>query len=259
MISRKRIAGMCTSLATVVVAVGCDPSVPTATRPVASANVQWNDVARTSSATEGPAVWRERPSRSSSQTGTTLHSVAAPTAANAVVNGTFAAGLSAWTVVDQAGGAPGTWYLDNGGGSSPLSGWPVTTVFDQPRAMSDQTGPSSHILYQDVTIPSGGGKLSFHLELFNRNTLYFTKPSLSLFVAENQQFRVDIIRTTDPVDVVHGVLQKVFATLPGYPAYFASKINVDVSGLAGQTVRLRFAQVQTNYFFQVGIDNVSIR
>lgn len=106
-----------------------------------------------------------------------------------VANGSFetngGAGTSTlndWTVVDQPGGS-GSWFAQTGT-TSPLTD---VTVPAPPNgsfaAMTDQTGPGSHVLYQDIAVPAEGGTLSFELYIGNRagdfsipspNTLDFT-------------------------------------------------------------------------------------
>ena len=63
-----------------------------------------------------------------------------------------------------------------------------------------------------------------------------------------------------PVDGVGaGVLQNILLTNPGFPNPSGYTTNsIDISGLAGQTVRLRFAEVDNQFFFTMGIDNVHL-
>jgi len=80
-----------------------------------------------------------------------------------------------WTVVDQAGGS-GSWFAQTGT-ASPLNGF---TVPAPPQgtfaAMVDQTGPGSHVLYQDFTVPAGGGSIEFDLYI-STSTGQFVVPS----------------------------------------------------------------------------------
>lgn len=190
-------------------------------------------------------------------------------ASGAVTNGGFetngGAGTSTftgWTVVDQTGGS-GSWFVQTGTGS-PLNGFttpaPTEGAF---AAMTDQGGPGSHVLYQDVTVPAAGGTLNFDLFIDN-SASDFANPSpatLDFTVSPNQQFRMDIMNTTaGDFDVGAGVLANVFQTNPGDPltngGYVPVSFNLDA--FAGQTVRLRFAEVDNQGFFNVGIDSVRI-
>jgi len=190
-------------------------------------------------------------------------------ASGAVTNGGFetngGAGTSTftgWTVVDQTGGS-GSWFVQTGTGS-PLNGFttpaPTEGAF---AAMTDQTGPGSHVLYQDVTVPAAGGTLNFDLFIDNSASAFATPSpaTLDFTVSPNQQFRMDIMNTTaGDFDVGAGVLANVFQTNPGDPltngGYVPVSFNLDA--FAGQTVRLRFAEVDNQGFFNVGIDSVRI-
>lgn len=170
--------------------------------------------------------------------------------------------LNGWTVVDQANSF-GSWYALSGT-TAPES---LLTVPAPPggsfAAVIDQQGPGSHVLYQDITVPASGGTLSFDLFL-NNTASDFTVPSpatLDFSGAANQQFRVDIMSTTaGDFDVGAGVLANVYQTNPGDPLTTGGYTNVsfNLAAFAGQTVRLRFAEVDNQLFFNVGIDNVRI-
>jgi hypothetical protein len=181
-----------------------------------------------------------------------------------IVNGGFEAGLTGWTVVDQVG-SEGTFLLQTGT-TTPLSG---VTVPPPPEgaaaAMSDSLGgPGSHLLYQDFVVPTGvnTATLSFQLlvrsdaEFVNASHLDFATPAL------NQQVRVDLLSPTgDPFDMT--VLQTLFQTQPGDPLVSGYTLHqFDVAGLlqahAGQTLRLRFAEVDNVFFLNAGVDAVSL-
>lgn len=93
------------------------------------------------------------------------------TPTGAVTNGGFetngGAGTSVlnnWTIVDQPGGS-GSWFAQTGT-VSPINAFAVPAPPEGNfGAMTDQTGPGSHVLYQDITVPAGGGVLSFELYL----------------------------------------------------------------------------------------------
>ena len=77
----------------------------------------------------------------------------------------------------------------------------------------------------------------------------------------NQQYRVDLIKPSAPIDSVAAgnVLRNLFQTQPGDPnpkGY--TLIATDISAFAGQTVRLRFAEVDNQGFFNAAVDNVGI-
>jgi len=188
-------------------------------------------------------------------------------AAQLLTNGGFEVGLSGWTRLDQVG-SEGSFFLQSGT-TSPVSG---TTVPAPPggtfAAMSDALGSGTHLLYQDFVVPTGNsfGMLNFSLFIGNRadrfatpSTLDFSTPTL------NQQARVDILRSgADPFSVASGdVLFNAFQTLTTDPLVsgyrnFAANISPLILSQGGQTLRLRFAEVDNIFSFQLGVDNVSL-
>jgi hypothetical protein len=89
--------------------------------------------------------------------------------------------------------------------------------------------------------------------------LDFATPAL------NQQARVDIMRAgADPFSVAPAdILLNVFRTQLGDPLVSGySTVSTDLSTLllvnAGQTLRLRFAEVDNINLFQFGVDRVSL-
>ncbi len=188
---------------------------------------------------------------------------AAPISAATIVNGGFETGnFAGWTVVNQAGGS-GNWFVYSGT-TSPLSAF---TIPAPPQgtyaAASDQFGPGSHVLYQDVALEPGmTHSLSFMLYYDNRNGAFHTPASLSYTVVPNQQYRVDIVRpTASPFSVAAAdVLASVFRTDVGDPASMApTTVTADLTPFAGTTVRIRFAEVDNQFFFQAGVDAVNIQ
>jgi hypothetical protein len=183
------------------------------------------------------------------------------------VNGGFEGSLAGWTTLDQVG-SDGTFTLQSGT-ASPVNG---DTVPAPPggltAAMSDAQGPGSHLLFQDFVVPSSVGTILLSFDLFVGNradrfaspaTLDFSTPAL------NQQARVDLLRVPiDPFTVsAADVLLNVFQTQPGGPlvsGYTHHEIDVTsvLSANPNATLRLRFAEVDNVFTFQLGVDNVSI-
>jgi len=131
-------------------------------------------------------------------------------------------------------------------------------------AMSDGEGPGSHVLYQDFVASSGANTLSFDLFIGNRGDRFTTPATLDFSIAAiNQQVRVDIIKTTADLFSLTAadILQTLYTSEVGDPLVSGYRtINVDVSGLLaandGQTLRLRFAEVDNLAPLQLGVDNV---
>jgi hypothetical protein len=190
-------------------------------------------------------------------------------------NGGFEAGLASWSRQDFVG-SDGTFFLQSGT-SSPVNLDPVPAPPGGLRAaMTDAQAGGSHVLFQDFVVPTNiiAATLQFSLFIGNRATDP-TVPGVPLFaspatldwttIAENQQARVDILRAgADPFSVAAGdVLQTAFQTVPGGkygPGYMPFEINVGalLAAQAGQTLRLRFAEADNIFTFQLGVDNVSL-
>jgi hypothetical protein len=128
-------------------------------------------------------------------------------------------------------------------------------------AVSVQSGPGRAILYQDVTLPTSG-TITLSLDVYYRTTAAIrTPPTLASAGAANEQFRVDVLNPNAPIDSLAGadILANVFATSVGDLQTLApTPVSVDLSAFAGQTVRLRIAEVDNQSFFQASVDNVTI-
>jgi hypothetical protein len=184
-----------------------------------------------------------------------------PQAVELVVNGGFEGGGAGWFVLDQPGGN-GAWF-PLAGTVAPISGFSILGPPEGSiQAVADQGGPGSHILYQDVTIPSGA-TATLNLLLWYANTAadFFNPATLDYMVTPNQQFRIDIMSPAAPLDDMGaGILLNVYATLPGDPLSIGyTPVTANLDAFAGQTVRLRFAEVDNQFFFTVGVDAVSVQ
>ncbi len=170
--------------------------------------------------------------------------------------------LDDWTVVNlpgSIGGTPGSgdWFAQTGA-ASPLNAFPVDAPTDGSfAAMTDTTGAGAHALYQDFTVPSGGGELSCDVYINNQNTDFVDGGSLDWEAVPNQHARVDLMDPTAPVDDVGaGVLANLFFTDPGDPTVQSYQtIVASLNDYAGETIRLRFAEVDNQFFFNAGVDN----
>jgi hypothetical protein len=186
---------------------------------------------------------------------------AASAAGNAIQNGGFETGsMVGW------GHAPGHPF-DAGHGWFVYSGHVSPSGFTIPAppsgsfaAVSDQIGPGSNTLFQTFRVPAHA-TLSMTLWYRNRNGAFYSPRMLVPDEARNQQLRITLTRpdaglySLKPADV----LASVFATEPGDPASLGPKqIHYDLSALAGRLVRLRVTEVDNQFFFQVGVDNVTV-
>jgi hypothetical protein len=182
-----------------------------------------------------------------------------------ISNGGFEAGLTSWTKVDQLG-SDGTFFSQSGT-ASPVNGDPVSAPPEGTKAaMTDAQGPGSHVLYQDFVATADAAALSFALFIGNRASLFVTPASLDFSTAAlNQQARVDILKNTaDPFSVAAAdVLLNLYQTKVGDPLISGySTITTDITALlaahAGETLRLRFAETDNVFAFQMGVDNIRI-
>jgi len=186
-------------------------------------------------------------------------------ATSLILNGGFESGFTSWTRANQLG-SEGNFLLQTGT-LSPTNGDPVPLppggTF---AAMTDAFGPGSHALYQDFVVPTGSAVLSFSMFIGNRANDFFVPASLDFSTpALNQQARVDILKAaSDPFSVAASdVLLNIYQTHAGDPLVSGyNTFNVDLSSLfsanEGQTLRLRFAETDNVFTYQLGVDNVSL-
>jgi CubicO group peptidase (beta-lactamase class C family) len=121
-------------------------------------------------------------------------------------------------------------------------------------------GPGTRILYRDVSLE---GRFALHLSVLYAGTGRFSSPQTLAYDGPeaNQQFRIDLIDPSAPIDSVAGgdVLINVFHTSPGDPARRQpADVSVDVSPWEGQTVRLRLAGADNRGPLRVGVDNIRL-
>lgn len=191
-----------------------------------------------------------------------------PVAAQTIVNSGFESGLTGWTVANSLG-SDGSFFVQTGT-TSPVNGDAVPAPPEGLQAaMTDAQAPGTHVLYQDIFIPStiGTALLSYQLFIGNRADDFYvpTPPSLDFAQAAlNQQARVDILRAgTDPFSLAPAdVLLNLYQTQPGDPLVsgyttYSHDLTALLGSHAGQTVRLRFAETDNVFIFQLGVDNVA--
>jgi hypothetical protein len=228
----------------------------------------------------------------------TKDAAAAPV--NIIQNGGFEAATTfdGWTVESQLGSS-GMWCPQTGTSAPGITGGKGTvacggtdgsgaTVAAPPEgtmaAMTDQSGPSSNVLYQCVDIPADATSagLSFQLYLNNDDDDFHPHATLNYDLGgqkalgsgreyvvlggngdptANQQFRADIVAPaeleSDTFTVT--VLENVYQTLAGDPTESGyDLITADLSAYTGQSICIRFAEVDNQTFFNAGIDDVEL-
>jgi hypothetical protein len=178
-------------------------------------------------------------------------------AANTVVNGGFESGdFEGWSVVNEPSDS-GDWFV-YGAEEGPFPPPPQGEF----AAITQQSNPGTHILYQDVPIEAGQTYLSMIVYYDSSGPIAVPNPDTLEAGDEgdgNQQYRVEVMDPAAPLESVASsdILATVFRTLDGDPAFIGPHtVGVDLSAFVGQTVRLRLAEVDDLGEFNAGVDAV---
>jgi len=187
-------------------------------------------------------------------------------AAQLIINGGFeTGGFAGWTVADQAGGS-GSFFV-TGAATTPLSGFatvgPRSGTF---YAVSDQTGPGTHALIQSFIVPVGSSSVILSFDMFVNDQSgvgpIVNPAGLDFNAFPNQHARVDILTATaTPFATGAGVLANFYLGIDaGTSPHPYTSYLFDITPLvgAGGTFQLRFAEVDNQFFFNQGVDNVGI-
>ena len=162
-----------------------------------------------------------------------------------ILNGGFDTGTFTNWVKTNSG--LGDWVINNGTYVPPGPGGQTPPFAGNFSALSEQTGGGTHILYQDISIPSGASSatLSWVDQIRNFAAQYTTN---------SQYFHVEIRGTNN------SLLQIVFVTKPGdsLTNNWTAR-SFDLSAFAGQTIRIAFVESDSLNYFNVGLDNVSVQ
>jgi D-alanyl-D-alanine carboxypeptidase len=165
--------------------------------------------------------------------------------------------LSDWQVVENGAGA---WSVASGPASGFRARFGVPAPPGKFAILTDLDGPGTRILYRDLTLD---GRFVLHLTTFYATLpgAEFSSPrTLAHQGAEaNQQFRIDLVRPSAPIDSVarRDVLVNVFRTAPGSSGlHHPFEVKVDVSRLAGRAVRLRIAATENRAPLLAGVDDI---
>jgi hypothetical protein len=179
--------------------------------------------------------------------------------ASAITNGSFElGGLDGWSTFEANTVDEGAWVAAQGGSILPLSSGRVPMAsHGEMVAISDMAAAGLRVLYQDITIPENGS-LSF--DLWWRNTAGFWENPGNMFPEPfpNQHARIDLIatdaplNTTDPADITRSL---VLLDSGDTESVSWVSFSFDLSDLAGQTLRLRIAEVDNQAPLYVAVDN----
>ena len=126
--------------------------------------------------------------------------------------------------------------------------------------LTDLRGPGTRILYRDLKLDG---------RFILRMTVFYASPAGTGSVTRgrwpthgtehNEQFRVDLIRPSAPIDSVakRDLLVNVFRTAPGDASLrHPIEVRVNVSRLAGHAVRLRLAVAENQAPLLAGVDDI---
>ena len=182
-----------------------------------------------------------------------------------ISNGGFETGdFTSWTVGGFSGGQS-EFQVDNDGTTN-LSGQstvgPSSGSF---YAVTDQTGGGHNAIIQTVTIPTTFVSIILSFDMFVNDLSGVGPifgPGLDFTGGPNQHARVDIM---DPMagafDTGAGVVSNLYAGVDAGPLPNGwTSYSFDLTALltGGSDYAIRFAQVDNQFFFNLGVDNVSL-
>ena len=184
----------------------------------------------------------------------------------AIVIDDFESGTLASWKIERSGS--GGWFVYTNGKTppNPAESDPNIpfAVPDAPQgkfaAVTDMNGPGRRILYRDVKLD---GRYTLRLTVFYVNAGPLSSPNTLDYESdnENQQYRIDIVAPSAPVDALAApqVLANVFQTSPGdADRREPSAVTVDLSKWEGQTVRLRLSSVDNRGPLRAGVDDIRL-
>lgn len=163
---------------------------------------------------------------------------------NLIANGDFETGdFSGWTKTNTGVGD----FVINNGAFNPASPDSALPPFAGAfSAISNQTGPGVHTIYQDVEIPAGAATavLAWQDRIRNHG---------ERFADPDQEFRVEIR------DTAGQVLTTVFSTNPGdFMLNEWIGRSADLKEFAGRTIRIAFVEQDNLGYLNVHLDNVTL-
>ena len=174
-----------------------------------------------------------------------------------VVNGNFETGnFTGWTRLNPGGGGGGgnlnNTYINNGT-YVPVDGdGPHEPYAGNFSTVTDQNGPGSIILFQDIAIPTNAASVVLTWADMIRNQFNTFVPNGP--GQQPQEYRVEIRNLNDVI------LATPYRTEPGDPTITSwQKRSYNLDAFKGQTIRIVFIEEQFWSFFNLHLDNISIR
>jgi len=185
-----------------------------------------------------------------------------------LTNGDFETGdLSGWTVELVPGAAGDITVTD--ATVAPSSG--ATTAGPAGGtwyALADQDENFAGVIYQSFTVPDGDDEVAltfdmFVLDLSGEGPLDEGFIGYSGVDVDNQHVRVDVLSAVaGTFDVGGGVIRTLYLEVDGFSPvlpYIPYSFDLSTDLVAGETYVIRFAQSSSEYYMNMGIDNVSVK
>ena len=187
-----------------------------------------------------------------------------------ITNGDFETGdSSGWTVTIKPGSLDTNFSIVPPGTEVPLSEDPTALNPDGGDfyAVSSQNGPGTIALSQPFTVPAGVTSVTLTFQMFVNDWNEEGAQIHEHFDHDfepNQHARVDILRVgAGPFDTGDTVLGNLYLGVDegGSNPYDYTDHSFDITNIVATagTYILRFAEVDNQMFFNMGIDNVSIQ
>jgi hypothetical protein len=188
-----------------------------------------------------------------------------------VSNGNFNSALTGWTVTSEAGSS-GTWFVDTVGTTTPYSAHTTSAAnllgaaASGLYAVSDQGSSSVHAMEQSFFVPGAASSVILSFDMFVNDSdggPIVNPAGLTKNSGANQHARVDLLSAgSSPLVTGGSVLANLYlgvdpqATNPNAFKHY----SIDITALvgAGGIFDLRFAEVDTQSFLNMGVDNVSV-
>jgi len=183
-----------------------------------------------------------------------------------ITNGNFETGTFAGWTTNVLGGSNGNLFIDTPGTPTPQSGLPTigTAANGAWYAVTDMSGPGTYALSQAFTLGASSSViLRFDMFANDWDGGPFCGNGLNHTLPQSQCGRVDILSNgAGAFDTGAGVLANYFIGVDGGPdPHGFTSYLFDITALVGGggTFILRFAEVDNQSNFNLGVDNVSIQ
>ena len=185
-----------------------------------------------------------------------------------IVNGGFETGdYTRWTTSVEIGSG-GDLIISTPGLPTPIS---ASATAPNPAggnyySVTDQSGGGAYSLTQTFVVPTDMQSLMLTFQMFVNNQAFATSindAGLTHYASPNQHARVDVlIAGADPFSTAAGdIVANLFIgadAISGVNPYTSYAFDLSNLVTAGSTYQIRFAEADNQFYFQQGVDNVSL-